>query len=79
MQLFLIFLNGFEQIVNESNMKSDLLEAIETFLDRKLTEDEIELIEQQNTEDECLDNMLNEISSTAINFCIDNELIKAKQ
>ena len=74
-----IFLNNFPQIINESNMKSDLLEAIETYLSRKLTKDELELIDNQNIEYECLDNMLNEINSTAINFCIDNELIKVKQ
>ena len=74
-----IFLNSFPQIINESNMKSDLIEAIETYLGKKLTKDELQLIDNQNIKDECLDNMLNEISSTAINFCIDNELIKVKQ
>ena len=74
-----IFLNSFPQIINESNMKSDLLVIIETYLGRKLTKDEIELMDKQNIEDEYLDNILNGINITAINFCIDNELIKVKQ
>ena len=73
------FINGFPQIVNESNMKKDLIEAVETYLGRKLTQDEPELIDEQNIEYECLESMLNEINSIAINFCIDNEIIKVKK
>lgn len=73
------FINGFPQIVNESNMKKDLIEAVETYLGRKLTQDELELIDEQNIEYECLESMLNEINSIAINFCIDNEIIKVKK
>ena len=60
-------------------MKKYLIEAVETYLGRKLTQDELELIDEQNIEYECLESMLNEINSIAINFCIDNEIIKVKQ
>ena len=66
------FIKNYPVIINESNLSNDFIEAVETILERSLTEDELEKISDYGCIEEILENMLDEIGSYAHHYVNQN-------
>lgn len=69
------YIDGFPQIINENNLKEDLIEAIETRLERKITKEELDDLDEYGLVYESIEIMLDVISNEAI-FYVDNKILK---
>ena len=68
------FIKNYPAIINESNLRNDFIETVETILKRSLTEDELEKISDYGCIEEILENMLDEIGSYAHHYINQNGL-----
>ena len=68
------FIKNYPVIISESNLRNDFIEAIETILERSLTEDELEKISDDGCVEEIVENMLDEIGSYAHHYINQNNL-----
>ena len=68
------FIKNYPIIINESNLSNDFIEAIETILERSLTEDELEKISDDGCVKEIVENMLDETGNYAHHYINQNSL-----
>ena len=67
-------IKNYPAIINESNLRNDFIETVETILKRSLTEDELEKISHYGCIEEIIENMLDEIGSYAHHYVNQNGL-----
>ncbi len=65
------FIKNYPVIINESNLSNDFIKAIETILERSLTEDELDEISGSGVIDELEDEMLGVINDKIIEYSED--------
>lgn len=68
------FIKNYPAIINESNLSNDFIKAIETILERSLTEDELEKISDDGCVEEIIKNMLDEVGNYAHHYINQNSL-----
>ena len=69
------YIENYPVIINEENLKDDLIEAIETRLKRKITKEELDDLDDYGLVSECMENMLDQIEEEAI-FYVDEKILK---
>ena len=69
------YIENYPVIINEDNLKNDLIEAIETRLERKITKEELDDLDDYGLVSECMENMLDKIEEEAI-FYTDEKILK---
>ena len=69
------YIENYPVIINEDNLKEDLIEAIETRLERKITKKELDDLDEYGLVYESMEIMLDVISNEAI-FYVDNKILK---
>ena len=69
------YIKNYPVIINEENLKDDLIEAIETRLKRKITKEELDDLDDYGLVSECMENMLDQIEEEAI-FYTDEKILK---
>ena len=67
-------IKNYPAIINESNLRNDFIETVETILKRSLTEDELEKISHYGCIEEIIENMLDEIGSYAHHYINQNNI-----
>ena len=69
------YIENYPVIINEDNLKDDLIEAIETRLERKITKEELDDLDEYGLLYESMENMLDVITNEAI-FYVDGKILK---
>lgn len=69
------YIENYPVIINEDNLKDDLIEAIETRLERKITKEELDDLDEYGLLYECMENMLDVITNESI-FYVDEKILK---
>lgn len=69
------YIENYPVIINEDNLKDDLIEAIETRLKRKITKEELDDLDEYGLLYESMENMLDVITNEAI-FYVDEKILK---